>query len=174
MSNINVSPSSDQTSNIFQLANFVNAEAVTHLKLNAFSQQINNQFGVLSGVTGNTFIHGLPNLAAAVGNLKKLTQPVVNSNSFIGVKPALFSGTNTLLNDMAATVGAINNNGQYPITITAGSIGTQNIIGTSGSVPIINIAIAQKDGNGNVTIVYPGSFMTTSSYVGGTVSQFLA
>lgn len=175
MSNINISTLTDKTPNIFQLANFNNAEAVTSAKLNVFSTQINNQFGVLSEAVGNVFVHGIPNLAGALGDLGLLTQPIVNSNDLIGAKSALFNSSNTAFNDMQCVVGSVDVNGQYPIAILSGGVISQdNIIGTSGIVPVINVAIVKKNGSGAITTVYPGSFSTPASYAGGSVSQFNA
>lgn len=176
MSNISVPKNSDQAPNIFPVPSFINAEAPASAKFNQLGQHINTEFGVLSLATGNTFLHGISNLGGAVGNMKLLTpQSVANSNNLIGVKPAIFDGSNTLFNEMPAIVGAIGGDGLYPITMVIGQLGAANIIQNPDlSFTIVNVAIVTKDGSGNINEVFPGTFTPVLGYVSGPLAQFKA
>ncbi len=172
MSNINVPYNSDLTPTVFPIPVFINAEIPTSEKFNQLGIHIDRQFGILAEIIGNSFLHGLPNLSASVGDLKKLTQ----FSSAVGVTPALLDPANLYFNESQATISGPNINGLYTVTFAGTKVLSSNNIvqNPDTSFSIVNVAIATKDNNGNINQIFPGSFTPITGYLSGDVSQFMA
>jgi len=165
-----INANSDQLPDQFQDINFVGGEVPSSTKLNAITSSAADQFSVLSIGVGNTFIHNVPNLAAAVGEFSDLTT-FTNPAGNIATVPIMFQVSNNI-NTINCTVGAQNGDGTWPVTLTNGQLDEAHHVITSAgpTYTIVNIVIARFVGS-VMTDIHYGTFVPTG-YAGGPVSTF--
>lgn len=165
-----INANSDLLPDQFQNINFVGGEVPSSVKLNAITGSAADQFSVLSIGVGNTFIHNIPNLGAAVGAFDTLTT-YTNPAGNIATVPIMFQVSNNI-NTINCTVGAQNGDGTWPVTLSNGQLDqTHHVITSAGpTYTIVNIVIARFVG-GTMTDIHYGTFVPTG-YAGGPVTTF--
>lgn len=159
----------DQFPEEFTQIIFGGGEVPTSAKLNTITGETKAQFDTISIGVGNTFLHGIPNLTAALasgpsngsssGQFANLTN-FINPGTNTAVVPALFSVT-PYTNQMACIIGAQNPDGTWPVQLTGALLASHHVITGSSPTQVTNIIIA-KIVSGIITdIYYPSNAITT-------------
>lgn len=166
---IAITPGNNLLPSLFYQMVLGQGEYPTSTKFNTFSTFTGTQFSLEEMAIGSLYSLGQPSLAFTIGDPRSITTLInggSDSSLYINSFPAAYNSSNSYLNELPATgsgsVITLNGSG-----LINGS-NSANFSGTSGSVQILNIMVAQKNGNGQIVNIIPGAYSTVSSWSLGT------
>ena len=164
--------SSDQFPIEYTAQVFTGGEVPTSAKLNTITAEAATQFDIMAIGLGNTFIHGIANLGAAIAggpsnsstagefaNLTNYINPALNVASI----PAIFAAT-SYTNQMSCVIAPAGPTGPpWSVQVSGALLASHHVVTGSSPTQVYNILIARRPGNtGPITDIFYPTNCTTS------------
>lgn len=170
MSTSPVYPNADQFPDAYAAVNFSQGEIPTSNKLNIVTTGISDTMELFSIGIGNTFVHGIPNIGASIGNVANINSNYISnlSVSLVASSPEVNQIGCTITNNInGGTLIALDS----PYTLSK----SHHVVSSSGTYTVYNILIAHAAGGvgGPIDSVYYGLFQpcgptgNVADYTGG-------